>query len=268
MRESAMEPRRPCHACGRSMRRRRGWSRRAPPSSPWICRQGSRSSPRRRKSSCMARGGRRFLPEYLGAHHLLADEFRAKVDGSNGITPLSMLEQYTLADCPAAAIRPAFRQRVRRRPDSRRHRGGAGRPAYDRGPSVQQELDPAARPLRRDSGRARPAGIAARAAGRGPPLWRCCPSSPWRRRSRRLSTSRPLPQRKPQARATDRRPTMWRRRTVLTSAVAAAILPAARAEAAPEKVLRVAMTVADIPLTSGQPEPGRRGAALHRLSAL
>jgi peptide/nickel transport system substrate-binding protein len=55
---------------------------------------------------------------------------------------------------------------------------------------------------------------------------------------------------------------MWRRRTVLTSAsaaVAASLLPPGRAKAAPERVLRVAMTVADIPLTSGQPSQGGEG---------
>jgi peptide/nickel transport system substrate-binding protein len=55
---------------------------------------------------------------------------------------------------------------------------------------------------------------------------------------------------------------MWRRRTVLTSAsaaVAASLLPPGPAAAAPEKVLRVAMTVADIPLTSGQPSQGGEG---------
>jgi peptide/nickel transport system substrate-binding protein len=55
---------------------------------------------------------------------------------------------------------------------------------------------------------------------------------------------------------------MWRRRTVLTSAsaaIAAAVLPSDRVAAAPEKVLRVAMTVADIPLTSGQPSQGGEG---------
>jgi peptide/nickel transport system substrate-binding protein len=54
---------------------------------------------------------------------------------------------------------------------------------------------------------------------------------------------------------------MWRRRDVLTSAsaaLAAAALPGA-AKAAPETVLRVAMTAADIPLTSGQPSQGAEG---------
>ena len=50
-----------------------------------------------------------------------------------------------------------------------------------------------------------------------------------------------------------------RRRTVLTSAAALATLPAGRAAAAPEKILRVAMTLADIPLTSGQPSQGAEG---------
>ena len=52
------------------------------------------------------------------------------------------------------------------------------------------------------------------------------------------------------------------RRTVLKStaaAISAAALPASRAAAAPEKVLRVAMTVADIPLTTGQPSQGGEG---------
>ncbi len=52
-----------------------------------------------------------------------------------------------------------------------------------------------------------------------------------------------------------------RRRTVLTSAsaaAAAALLPTRQAQAA-ESVLRVAMTVADIPLTSGQPSQGGEG---------
>ncbi len=52
------------------------------------------------------------------------------------------------------------------------------------------------------------------------------------------------------------------RRTVLTSGAvtaAAATLPHSPARAAPESVLRVAMTVADIPLTSGQPSQGGEG---------
>ena len=49
------------------------------------------------------------------------------------------------------------------------------------------------------------------------------------------------------------------RRTVLTSAAALAVLPMGRAAAAPEKVLRVAMTLADIPLTTGQPSQGGEG---------
>lgn len=52
------------------------------------------------------------------------------------------------------------------------------------------------------------------------------------------------------------------RRTVLASASAALAASALRPEAsqaAPEKVLRVAMTVADIPLTSGQPSQGGEG---------
>ena len=55
---------------------------------------------------------------------------------------------------------------------------------------------------------------------------------------------------------------MWRRRDVLTSAsaaLAAAALPGRAAQAAPETVLRVAMTAADIPLTSGQPSQGSEG---------
>ncbi len=54
----------------------------------------------------------------------------------------------------------------------------------------------------------------------------------------------------------------WQRRTILqtaSAAIAAAALPAPRAKAATEKVLRVAMTVADIPLTSGQPSQGGEG---------
>ncbi len=49
------------------------------------------------------------------------------------------------------------------------------------------------------------------------------------------------------------------RRTLLTSAAALAALPAGRAAATPEKVLRVAMTLADIPLTSSQPSQGAEG---------
>ena len=51
------------------------------------------------------------------------------------------------------------------------------------------------------------------------------------------------------------------RRTVLqsTAAIAAGGLSIAKAAAAPESVLRVAMTVADIPLTSGQPSQGGEG---------
>ncbi len=50
------------------------------------------------------------------------------------------------------------------------------------------------------------------------------------------------------------------RRTVLkTSAAALAALPMGRAAGASEKVLRVAMTLADIPLTTGQPSQGGEG---------
>jgi ABC-type transport system substrate-binding protein len=52
---------------------------------------------------------------------------------------------------------------------------------------------------------------------------------------------------------------MWTRRTLLASAAAVAALPATRSKAAPESVLRVAMTVADIPLTTGQPSQGGEG---------
>jgi Asp-tRNA(Asn)/Glu-tRNA(Gln) amidotransferase A subunit family amidase len=45
-----------------------------------------------------------FLPEYLGAYHLLADDFREKVENAKEITPLSLIAQYTLAD----AMRPQF----------------------------------------------------------------------------------------------------------------------------------------------------------------
>ena len=55
---------------------------------------------------------------------------------------------------------------------------------------------------------------------------------------------------------------MLTRRAALSSASAALTLPlvpVAAAAAAPEKVLRVAMTVADIPLTTGQPSQGGEG---------
>ena len=45
-----------------------------------------------------------FLPDYLGAHHLLAQDFRDKVENARQITPARMLEAYALAD----AMRPRF----------------------------------------------------------------------------------------------------------------------------------------------------------------
>src|SRR5271170_6990807 len=54
---------------------------------------------------------------------------------------------------------------------------------------------------------------------------------------------------------------MWRRSFLasLASGFAAAALPFRKSRAAPEKVLRVAMTLADIPLTTGQPSQGGEG---------
>jgi peptide/nickel transport system substrate-binding protein len=54
---------------------------------------------------------------------------------------------------------------------------------------------------------------------------------------------------------------MWRRSflTSLAAGFAAAALPFRKSRAAPEKVLRVAMTLADIPLTTGQPSQGGEG---------
>ncbi len=45
-----------------------------------------------------------FLPDYLGAHHLLAQDFRDKVENARQITPDQMLQAYALAD----AMRPRF----------------------------------------------------------------------------------------------------------------------------------------------------------------
>jgi len=54
---------------------------------------------------------------------------------------------------------------------------------------------------------------------------------------------------------------MWRRTflTSLTSGFAASAFALRKARAAPEKILRVAMTLADIPLTTGQPSQGGEG---------
>jgi Asp-tRNA(Asn)/Glu-tRNA(Gln) amidotransferase A subunit family amidase len=45
-----------------------------------------------------------FLPDYLGAHHLLAQDFRDRVENERGITPAQLLEAYALAD----RLRPVF----------------------------------------------------------------------------------------------------------------------------------------------------------------
>lgn len=45
-----------------------------------------------------------FLPDYLGSHHLLAQDFRDKVENALQITPRQMLDAYALAD----ACRPRF----------------------------------------------------------------------------------------------------------------------------------------------------------------
>src|ERR1700720_4114158 len=51
-----------------------------------------------------------------------------------------------------------------------------------------------------------------------------------------------------------------RRRTVLKGAAASLLLPTVSLQAAPgEKVLRLAMTLADIPLTTGQSSQGGEG---------
>jgi Asp-tRNA(Asn)/Glu-tRNA(Gln) amidotransferase A subunit family amidase len=51
-----------------------------------------------------AEGGRSFLPEYLGAHALLAEDLRERVENQRGITPEQLLASYATAD----KCRPLF----------------------------------------------------------------------------------------------------------------------------------------------------------------